>query len=56
MEGKIYEELCNLYSSPNIDNVIKSRKIRFTDHVACMEGNKRIIIVAAIPRGTGALA
>jgi hypothetical protein len=29
------EELHNLYESPNIIRVIKSRKIRWTGHVAC---------------------
>jgi len=34
------EELNNLYSSPNILRVIKSRRIRWTEHVARM-GEKR---------------
>jgi len=31
-----YEELNDLYSSPNIVRVIKSRRMRWTGHVACM--------------------
>jgi hypothetical protein len=34
------EELYNLYSSPNIIRVIKSRRIRWAGHVACM-GDRR---------------
>ena len=34
------EEINDLYSSPNIVRVIKSRKIRWAGHVACM-GEKR---------------
>jgi len=34
------EELHDLYSSPNIVRVIKSRRIRWAGHVACM-GKKR---------------
>ena len=30
------EELCDLYSSPNIFWVIKSRRMRWVGHVACM--------------------
>jgi hypothetical protein len=30
------EELCDLYSSPNIFQVIKSRRMRWAGHVACM--------------------
>jgi len=30
------EELNDLYSSPNIVRVIKSRRMRFAGHVACM--------------------
>jgi hypothetical protein len=32
------EELHNLYSMPNIIRRIKSRRIRWTRHVACMGG------------------
>jgi hypothetical protein len=31
-----YEELNNLYSSPNIVRVIESRRMRWAGHVACM--------------------
>jgi hypothetical protein len=31
------EELNDLYSSPNIARVIKSRRMRLSGHVACME-------------------
>ena len=34
------EELNELYSSPNIVRVMKSRKIRWAGHVACM-GERR---------------
>ena len=34
------EEFNDLYSSPNIVRVIKSRKMRWTGHVACM-GERR---------------
>jgi hypothetical protein len=34
------EELCDLYSSPRIIRIIKSRRIRWADHVARM-GKKR---------------
>jgi hypothetical protein len=30
------EEIHNLYSSPDIIRVIKSRRLRWMDHVACM--------------------
>jgi hypothetical protein len=32
------EKLCNLYASPNIIRVIKSRRMRWTRHVARMGG------------------
>jgi hypothetical protein len=34
------EELCNLYSSPSTIRMIKSRRMRWTEHVARM-GEKR---------------
>jgi hypothetical protein len=36
------EELNDLYSSPNIIRVIKSRRMRWAGHVACM-GEERFI-------------
>jgi hypothetical protein len=41
------EELNDLYSSPNIIQVIKSRRIRWAGHVACMgegRGAYRILV------------
>jgi hypothetical protein len=35
------EELNDLYSSPNIIRVIKSRRMRWAGHVARMEGKRR---------------
>jgi hypothetical protein len=40
--------LHNLYSSPNIVRVIKSRRMRWAGHVACMEEGRcayRILVV-----------
>jgi hypothetical protein len=34
------EELCDLYSSPNVIQVIKSRRMGWAGHVACM-GDRR---------------
>jgi hypothetical protein len=39
---KLHNELHNLYSSPNIVRVIKSRRMRWAGHVACM-GNGRSV-------------
>jgi hypothetical protein len=36
VENITYEELNELYSSPNIVRVIKSRRMRWTGHVARM--------------------
>jgi len=36
------EELNDLYSSPNIDWVIKSRRMRWEGHVACMGERKGV--------------
>jgi hypothetical protein len=33
---KFHNELHSLYSSPNVVRVIKSRRMRWTGHVACM--------------------
>ena len=35
------DKLNDLYSSPNIVQVIKSRRMRWTGHVACMGGEER---------------
>jgi hypothetical protein len=40
LEKTAYEELRNLYSSPNIIRMIKSTEMRWTGHVARM-GEKR---------------
>jgi len=37
------EELNDLYSSPNIVRVIKSRRMRWAGHVACMGGERGCI-------------
>ena len=37
------EELNDLYSSPNIVRVIKSRRMGWAGHVACMGGEERCI-------------
>ena len=46
------EELHELYSSPNIVRVIKSRRMRWAGHVACM-GERRGVsrVVAGKPEG-----
>jgi hypothetical protein len=44
---RLYDELHNLYSSPNIVRVIKSRKMRWAGHVARMwegRGVYRILV------------
>jgi hypothetical protein len=49
-------ELHNLYSSPDIIRQIKSRRIRWVGHVACMEGGRneyRVLVVK--PKGKGPL-
>ena len=41
-----------LYRSPNIDRVIKSRRLRWTDHVARMEvGRSAFKILIVTPAG-----
>jgi hypothetical protein len=37
------EEFHNLYPSPNIIRVIKSRKVRWAGYVACMGGDEEYI-------------
>jgi hypothetical protein len=46
------DELHNLYSSPNIVRVIKSRKMRWAGHVACMgEGRGVYRVLVGRPEG-----
>jgi hypothetical protein len=46
------EELHNLYSSPNIIRIIKSRRMRWADHVARMgETRNAYRILVAKPEG-----
>jgi len=46
------EELNDLYSSPNIVRVIKSRRMRWTGHVACMgEGRGVYRVLVGKPEG-----
>jgi hypothetical protein len=50
------EKLVALYSSPNIIRVIKSRRLRWAGHVACMEesrGGYRVLV--GKPEGRGHL-
>jgi hypothetical protein len=46
------EELYALYSSPNIIRVIKSRRLRWTGHVACM-GERRGAFRALVGKPEG---
>ena len=46
------EELNDLYSSPNIVQVIKSRRVRWVGHVACM-GEKRGIYRVLVGKREG---
>jgi hypothetical protein len=41
------DELHNLYSSPNIVRVIKSRRMRWVGHVACMGDGRGVYGVLA---------
>jgi hypothetical protein len=46
------EELNDLYSSPNIIRLIKSRRIRWAGHIACMgEGRGAYRILVGRPEG-----
>ena len=40
---KLHNELNNLYFSPNIVRVIKSRRMRWAGHVARMGGGERCV-------------
>ena len=46
------EELNDLYSTPNIVRVIKSRKMRWAGHVACV-GEKRGIYTVLVGKPEG---
>ena len=49
---KLYNELKGLYSSPNIVRVIKSRRMRWAGHVACMgEGRGVYRVLVGKPEG-----
>jgi hypothetical protein len=46
------EELYDLYSSPNIIRVIKSRRMRWAGHIACMgEGRGAYRVLVGRPEG-----
>jgi hypothetical protein len=46
------KELCNLFASPNIIRVIKSRKMKWLRHVACMgEMRNAYSILVRKPKG-----
>ena len=46
------EELNDLYSSPNIVRVIKSRRMRWAGHVACMDDERGLYrILVGKPEG-----
>ena len=46
------EELCDLYSSPNIVRVIKSRRMRWAGHVASMEERRGVYrVLVGKPEG-----
>jgi hypothetical protein len=51
--GRLHnEELNDLYSSPNIIRVIKSRRMRWAGHVACVgEGRGVNMILVGRPEG-----
>jgi hypothetical protein len=46
------DELHSLYSSPNIVRVIKSRRMRWVEHVACMGKERGVYrILVGRPKG-----
>jgi hypothetical protein len=46
------DELHSLYSSPNIVTVIKSRRMRWGGHVACMEEGRGVYrVLVGRPKG-----
>jgi hypothetical protein len=50
------EELHNLYSSPNIIRIIKSRRMKWVGHVARMEKRNAYRILVGKPEGKRPLA
>jgi hypothetical protein len=44
------EELHNLYSSPDIIRQVKSRRMRWAGHVACMEVERNVYRVSKAKR------
>jgi hypothetical protein len=49
------EELCDLYSSPNIFRIIKSRRKRWAGHVAQMEKRNMYRLLVEKPQGNSPL-
>jgi hypothetical protein len=49
------EELHNLYSSPNMIRMIKSRRMRWTGHVAHVEWRNAYGILVGRPEGNESL-
>ena len=47
-----YEELNDLYCSPNIAGVIKSRRMRWAGHVACMGERRGVRVCRVLVRKT----
>jgi hypothetical protein len=47
------EELRDLYSSPSIIRIIKSRRMRWAEHVARMGKRKRVWVISGKARGKG---
>jgi hypothetical protein len=45
------EELCDVYSSPSIIRIIKSRKMRWAGHVAQMGGEEKAYVSGEKARG-----
>jgi hypothetical protein len=45
------EKLHNLYSSPNINRMIKSMRIRWVEYVACMGRRGMYVILVGNPEG-----
>jgi hypothetical protein len=46
------EELHNLYSSPDIISQVKSRLMRWAEHMSCMEGERKVYkVLVGKPEG-----